>query len=204
MSLGNSITTFKNALADALVGARGAPGIKVEAVDQITSNLRRVTDGGSELVCGDSQFPSSVAQHLERAIELASLSDTDGSKAVLIDAFQRMVPWLPWYSRKNARQQCFEDGHANAEILGGQGIERRSDVTVGVTVIAPNLTYPDHHHPPEEVYLVLSQGSWRQDANPWQAPGFAGYIYNPPNIVHAMKSAETPLLAIWCLNPMAA
>jgi quercetin dioxygenase-like cupin family protein len=61
------------------------------------------------------------------------------------------------------------------------------------------VQYIDHHHPPAEVYLVLSPGAWRQADGPWHEPGIGGTVFNTPNIVHAMKSAEAPLLAIWCL-----
>ena len=65
--------------------------------------------------------------------------------------------------------------------------------------MAPGITYPDHRHPPEEVYIVLSNGQWRQGSGPWHAPGVGGIVYNPHDIVHAMRSGDSPLLAIWCL-----
>ena len=65
--------------------------------------------------------------------------------------------------------------------------------------MAPNTRYPDHRHPPEEVYLVLSPGEWRQGDGAWHEPGPGGVVHNPPAIVHAMRSGDTPLLAIWCL-----
>ena len=39
----------------------------------------------------------------------------------------------------------------------------------------------------------------RQASGPWHEPGIGGLVYNPPNIVHAMRSAEGPLLALWFL-----
>ena len=91
------------------------------------------------------------------------------------------------------------DGHANALIVGPDGLEPREDARVGVSLMAPAVQYPDHRHPPEEVYVALSPGEWRQGDGPWHAPGPGGLVYNPPGIVHAMRSGKTPLLAIWCL-----
>jgi hypothetical protein len=71
---------------------------------------------------------------------------------------------------------------------------------IGVSLMAPNLQYPDHRHPPAEVYYSLSPGSWRQGDGPWVTPGIGGLIYNPSNIVHSMRSSDVPLLAIWCLS----
>jgi hypothetical protein len=45
----------------------------------------------------------------------------------------------------------------------------------------------------------LSRGHWRQDDDPWVEPGIGGLIHNPANIVHAMRSGDQPLFAIWCL-----
>ena len=97
------------------------------------------------------------------------------------------------------QSDAFLKGHANATIVGADGVEVRHDVRVGVSLMAPHLQYPDHRHPPEEIYVVLSPGEWRQDANAWHEPGLGGLVYNPPNIVHAMRSLDAPLLAFWFL-----
>ncbi len=80
-----------------------------------------------------------------------------------------------------------------------RGLEPRGDVRIGVSLMAPDLQYPDHHHPPEEIYLALRKGEWRQEEGPWHEPGLGGLVFNPSNIVHAMWSTDTPLLALWCL-----
>ena len=144
-----------------------------------------------------------MERELDGALENARAADADGAHAALLAAFHRLAPALPWYRRACPDRPDFEAGHANAEIIGAKGLEVRSDLTVGVTLMVPGLTYPDHHHPPEEVYLVLSAGAWRQDAHPWHEPGFGGFVYNPPDILHAMKSLDAPLFAIWSLNPTA-
>jgi hypothetical protein len=84
-------------------------------------------------------------------------------------------------------------------IVGPNGHEPREDVWVGVSLLAPEVRYPDHHHAPEEVYLVLSRGRFRQGDADWFEPGIGGSLYNMPNIRHAMASGSAPLFAIWCL-----
>ena len=66
--------------------------------------------------------------------------------------------------------------------------------------MAPETQYPDHRHPPEEIYIVLSGGQWRQADGAWHEPGIGGLVYNPPNIVHAMRATNHPLLALWFLR----
>jgi len=106
---------------------------------------------------------------------------------------------LPWYQRPVANNQGFMAGHVNAQIIGPEGLEVRQDLIVGVTLMRPNIDYPDHHHEPEELYLVLSDGRWRQDNGDWHTPGLGGLVHNSSDLMHGMKSVNTPLFAIWCL-----
>jgi quercetin dioxygenase-like cupin family protein len=113
-----------------------------------------------------------------------------------------MEPSLLW-SRRPAggpfASDNWPDGHANATIVGTEGLEHREDVVIGVSLLAPHVRYPDHNHSPEEVYLILSPGRFRHGESDWFEPGIGGTFYNEPNIVHAMASGEDPLLALWYL-----
>jgi hypothetical protein len=122
----------------------------------------------------------------------------------LVARFRDIEPLLEWRRRptydKLTASENFADGHANAMILGPGGIEERSDVWLGVTLLAPNVRYPDHAHTPEEVYLVLSEGDFLQEGRGWFTPGVGGSFYNAPLIRHAMRSGDKPLFAFWALQ----
>jgi hypothetical protein len=60
----------------------------------------------------------------------------------------------------------------NAMIIASAGLEKRSDVMIGCSLMAPNVRFPDHKHPPEKVYAVLSNGAWCNSITPW--PGIGG------------------------------
>ena len=124
-----------------------------------------------------------------------------GPAAAVARAFATLAPRLRWYVRAEQNLVEFTNGHANAEIIGTRGLEARDDITIGVSLLAPNVQYPEHRHPPEEVYIVLSEGEWCQNNGPWQAPGIGGLVYNPSNTLHAMRASSAPLLALWCLWP---
>lgn len=148
--------------------------------------------------------PSGIAP--ERApvndwFETAVANTADTSTAPLAAALLKLAPRLAWRRRidRKSDNPNFADAHANAVILGDGGIESREDVRIGISLLAPDTVYPDHRHPPEEVYVVLSEGEWRQDANPWHAPGPGGMVHNPPNVLHGMQSGSQPLLAVWTL-----
>jgi quercetin dioxygenase-like cupin family protein len=116
-------------------------------------------------------------------------------------AFAAVEAQLAWGRRRNAEVvgEPFFGGHANAMLVGPGGLEQRDDVMVGVTVMAPHIVYPDHDHPPEEVYIALSPGEWWNAEMDWTEPGPGGIIYNPPGILHAMRSHREPFLALWFL-----
>ncbi|SFJ23078.1 Dimethlysulfonioproprionate lyase [Phyllobacterium sp. CL33Tsu] len=123
------------------------------------------------------------------------------SLARLIDRFRQIEPSVEWRRRSSNKTASdnFVDGHANAMILGPGGLEQRTDIWLGATLLAPNVRYPDHDHSPEEVYLVLSEGEFRQGEGEWFSPGIGGSFYNVPNIKHAMRSLDKPLFAFWAL-----
>ncbi|RWQ58072.1 dimethylsulfoniopropionate lyase [Mesorhizobium sp.] len=120
----------------------------------------------------------------------------------LIERFKAIEPLLEWRLKSNPAPPAssnFRDGHANAMILGPGGLEDRNDLWLGVTLMAPHVRYPDHDHPPEKTYLVLSHGEFKQADKDWFSPGIGGSFYNPPGIKHAMRSLDRPLFAFWAL-----
>jgi hypothetical protein len=141
-----------------------------------------------------------VCSHLDAAF---AVETEHGSLRCLIDRFAAIEPLLAWHRRPGhdgSASGNFADGHANAMIVGPGGVEERRDLWLGVTLMAPNVRYPDHDHAPEEVYLVLSEGEFRRGAGGWFAPGTGGSFYNEPAIRHAMRSLDAPFLAFWaCL-----
>ena len=125
----------------------------------------------------------------------------------LIETFRAIEPDLEWVRRASFDETAsanFVDGHANAMILGPAGLENRKDVWFGVSLLAPHVRYTDHSHAPEETYLVLSDGQFRQGEGDWFTPGVGGSFYNTPFITHAMRSGDRPLFAFWALWPKAA
>jgi hypothetical protein len=130
-----------------------------------------------------------------------ALAGVAAERAALGQAFAAVEGQLRWRRRASAdeSEQLFWNGHANAVILGPGGLEDRSDLWIGATVMAPGVRYVDHDHAPEEVYLSLTPGEWWNAAMDWADPGPTGCIYNPPGIAHAMRSGTGPFLALWYL-----
>ncbi|TGQ40547.1 MULTISPECIES: dimethylsulfonioproprionate lyase family protein [unclassified Mesorhizobium] len=134
--------------------------------------------------------------------EVRLAEDDDPSLLRLLTAFNAIESRIRW--RRDPPQEFasanFIDGHANAMIIGPNGIEDRHDVWLGASILGPHVCYPVHQHSPEEVYLALSEGEFWHGSGEWFAPGIGGSFYNPPSIQHAMRSGPLPLLAFWVLR----
>ena len=150
---------------------------------------------------GDAAAPPRETVPATRYIKGALTDSQKGPAAALAEAFERIEPRLAWRRRpdRETSDPNFPNAHASTVIIGDGGIEMRDDVRIGVSLLAPNTFYPDHHHPPEEVYVVLTEGAWRQGDGPWNERDPGTLVYNTPNITHAMQSGSKPLLAIWTL-----
>ena len=142
--------------------------------------------------------PPPAYRHLPSALEWARAAP---EISPLAEAFEALEPELRWRRRpgSEARGETFHDGHANADIVGPMGLERRDDVLLGASLVAPNVRYVDHQHPPEEIYIVMSEGEWYREDRGWHTPGVGGIVYNPPNAVHAIRAGPRAVLALWLL-----
>ena len=124
----------------------------------------------------------------------------------LAERFRAIEPLLEWKARPGdgTASENFPAGHANAMIVGPGGLEDRRDVWLGVSLLAPDVRYPDHDHAPEETYLVLTEGEFMHGNSGWFTPGVGGSFHNTPGIRHAMRSGGKPLFAFWALLPQEA
>ena len=140
-----------------------------------------------------------VCKHINEGLRVTTAASP--GLARLANAFGRLAPKLAWQRREGlqAKDPCFAGNHANATLIGHDGLEHHHSVRLGVSLLAPGVEYPDHQHPPEEGYLVMSGGDWRQDHGKWVRRDPGDTVHNVPDIWHAMRAGEAPLLALWML-----
>lgn len=194
MNRSEALVQFLDTARDALsarVEERTPPAVIAErAFEALAASVGTIAPG--------PLVPPPAYRHLSAALEHAS---EDPELSALAQAFEALEPELRWRRRpgSEAGGAVFHDGHANAEIIGPMGLEQRSDVWFGASLVAPRVRYVDHRHPPDEVYIVMSDGEWYREGRGWHAPGVGGIVYNPPNIVHAMRAGPRALLALWLL-----
>ena len=195
------MTRRPEALARVLHAARDCIAARVKSGTPPGETAERVfvalEDSVGAIAAGATPPPPAyrcLAPALERARAAPEVS-------ALASAFERLEPDLRWRRRPGAEAygQTFFEGHANADLVGPTGLEQRSDVLVGASLVGPGVRYIDHRHPPEELYVVMSEGEWFREDRGWHTPGIGSVIHNPSNAVHAMRADTEPLLALWLL-----
>ncbi len=156
------------------------------------------TPGGLPAAFPEPRRPA-PAEALETVFALAA----QGPEPVqhVAGALRALDARLAWGPRLGGEgdDPTFRNAHANAVVTGADGLERRGDVRIGVSLVAPHTDYPRHNHPPEELYFVLAPGDWWREDLGWRARPAGGLQHNPPHAWHAMRAGDTPLLAVWCL-----
>lgn len=189
----DNLQRLLDAAEDAILRCAPSGGDAMRAAERVFKRCRASVGGAVTRAPG--RLP--VCDWLDVALDRAA----DTPRQAVADAFAALGDRLEWKRRASAdpSDRDFWDGHANAMIFGPGGIEERSDLWIGATVMAPGVTYVDHDHPPEEVYLSLCPGEWWNAQMDWTDPGMDGLIYNPPGIRHAMRSGKDPFLALWFL-----
>lgn len=196
-----ALQALLDALMNGLAARAGDWAGGGEALARVRSALARVADATPGNPPGEG--PPAVAAELGRA--LVEARAVRGPAADTAEALSALLPKITWYARQGSEATCegFAERHALATLVGPADrpgvLEVRDDVRIGVTLVSPETPYPDHRHPPEELYLALTSGAWRQELGPWFEPGPGGAVYNSSNILHGMHSGRAPQLALWCL-----
>lgn len=90
--------------------------------------------------------------------------------ASLAEAFESLEPELRWRRRPGSE--------AAGEVF--------HDGHANADIVGP-------------VGLEQRSDVWYREDRGWHTPGAGGIVYNPPNIVHAMRAGPKALLALWLL-----
>ncbi|ABV93863.1 conserved hypothetical protein [Dinoroseobacter shibae DFL 12 = DSM 16493] len=176
--------------------ARATEPVSARSLDRIFNSLETAAPNAAPI---GARLP--VCTHLDALLDPARFDAPDLRH--LAECFAALEPALQWRRREGGGPGAsahFADAHANAMLVGPGGLEPRDDVWIGMSLLAPHVQYPDHRHSPEETYLVLSPGEFRQGRAGWVHVPQGGTWYNPFNVVHAMRAVEAPLLVLWALR----
>lgn len=140
-----------------------------------------------------------VAQFVPRAIELARKAPL----AAVAEAFAAIEPQADWLQNPNYSIASLGSGYVDrygyVELVGpGRPVES-ADLLVGLLLLGPDMHYPDHAHPAEEIYhVVAGEADWWREDEGWRRKPPGTLIHHASMVRHAMRTAEEPLLALYC------
>jgi mannose-6-phosphate isomerase-like protein (cupin superfamily) len=107
------------------------------------------------------------------------------------------LAWMQTYAPADFGPEFLEK-YGWTEIIGPRGPIPSQKLACGFLLLGPGLTYPDHHHMAEELYIVIAgTASWRRGAENWRQPPPGAVIHHPSDMPHAMKTGDETLLALY-------
>ncbi|MGX5847005.1 dimethylsulfonioproprionate lyase family protein [Mesorhizobium sp. PL10] len=115
---------------------------------------------------------------------------------------------LCWGQTYNAADfgEAFLQKYGWLEVFGLRGHFANDEAAAGLLILGPGITYPDHHHIAEEIYIPLTGGTeWRTGDGGFTVRQAGEVIHHASNVSHAMRTGSEPLLAlyIWRGGPLA-
>jgi hypothetical protein len=142
MSRDVAVAAFLSSVRDALA-ARDLGPEATASIDRVYGALASIGRAGS----GRSQRLPVCDRCLAEALDTAH--GHSPAMARIAKAFAALEPALFWAPRSAGGPHAsanWPEAHANATIVGPGGLENRNDVHIGVSLLAPNVRYPDHNH----------------------------------------------------------
>jgi len=120
-------------------------------------------------------------------------------------ALAALSPRLSWTQNPNYRRTPpspdFLDSYGYAVLAGpAEGppaLARHDSLAFGVLLLGPRTHYPQHQHPASEIYIPLNTAEWWRGDGPWREEAPGAVIYHAPNVPHATRAGQTPLLALY-------
>jgi hypothetical protein len=146
-----------------------------------------------------------VCRHFAEAIESAT-----GEAAELATHLRALEPFLSWTQNPNYRRAPpapgFLENYGYAVIagpeMGAPALVSDPDLAMGVLLLGPRTEYPAHHHPAAELYIPLGPADWARrnaigESAEWVDRAAGSVIHHPPNLVHATRTHDIPLAALY-------
>jgi len=150
-----------------------------------------------------SPHPLACLRHLDRAAEIAPPFALPLVR--LLADHRAAFRWGQTYTEADF-DRAFIDNYGWLEVFGTRGHFASDAVAGGVLILGPDLTYPDHHHVAEEIYVPLTGGAeWRMGDEAFRVRAAGQVVHHASNVSHAVRTGGEPLLALylWRGGPLA-
>jgi len=120
------------------------------------------------------------------------------STSPIADAALAAATELEWVASPR-----LDDGGTDAALAPINLVRDLGTLTCGLMLLAPAGAYPEHSHPPQEIYLpIAGSGRWRYGGSEhYQRLAEHALVYNHPGDRHGAIAGGEPLLALYILWP---
>ncbi|MBA2696723.1 MAG: cupin domain-containing protein [Actinobacteria bacterium] len=170
----------------------------------ISAHRRRVREALHAVVEADARQVARVSDPLPVLVHFGRALDrgVDGPLSGMIRALARVADELPWeFGYEDVPEKLTRDlGYC--ELLGPRGPVYSEELILGLVLLAPHTSYPQHSHEGiEESYLSLS-GAWSENDAAVYAPG--SLILNRSDEQHRVTVGHPGpclLLFAWVASP---
>jgi len=139
-----------------------------------------------------TQLPG--CRHLSRALDLGEA----GPAAAVAKALRELEPTLAW--AQNPRYNADNKGADFMDNYGWSalGLTGSSDMSFGVLLLGPGITYPPTSYESEGVFLVIGGSpEWKSDDEPWRRVEAGDIICRPWNGTEGKRPGKEPMLALY-------
>jgi hypothetical protein len=128
------------------------------------------------------------------------VADNNLATQKIIDKLRVAAEQLDWQQSYTA-EEIGDDFLANygwTELIGLRGPVKSKNISCGFLMLGPNIEYPKHCHEACEVYIPLtSQTAWVAGESGMHTKVAGNIIYHDSWLAHAMRTNNSPLLALY-------
>jgi hypothetical protein len=151
-------------------------------------------EGARQLASVLADDPPSLSAELSTVGAVDTLAELPSHP--LTDALRQVQDQLPWTPSSRV-----DDAGANVGLALLSDCIDLAPLNVGLMLVGPDGAYPEHHHSPSEVYLVLGgEAQWRfGGSDEFRVRRCGDIVYNHSNDRHQLHTNDQSTVAMWVL-----
>ncbi len=118
-------------------------------------------------------------------------------------ALTMLLPYLAWVQNPNYTQGkmpvTFLENYGYADIISRRGLIFDAEFALGFLVLGPNVEYPPHGHPAEELYFTVSGSAqwWQTGSKRWTTRKAGSFVHHLPGVAHATRTGRQPICLLY-------
>ena len=154
----------------------------------------------STLIDALRALPEELGLHsLSGILHATQLPDLSSETDPFLMQLGLSYPQLSWRAPGFGRLPAeLTERMAVNELVGPTGQIAHETVRFGFLFQAAHISYPDHNHAAEELYLILKGAAdWNVGGLPLGVQHAGQFVHHQPWQSHAMKTNNRPMLAMW-------